>query len=82
MTLTTAIDELATSAEIAAQIIPTVKQGPQPDKPLQKWIVDMRNIWYRPLDRPFTVDESSSEPISEAARFCVDVYLRLFQALG
>lgn len=72
-----AIGELASTASIASQIIPTVKQGPQPDQPLQKWVIDMRNIWYRPLDRPFTVDENKGEPRSEAAYFCVEVYAHL-----
>ena len=52
-----AIGELVFTADITPQIIPAVKQGPQPDKPLQQWVTDMRNIWYMPLDRPFTVDE-------------------------
>jgi len=56
---------------------PTVKQGPQPDQPLQRWVVDMRNIWLRPLDRPFTVQEDKGQPRSEAAHFCVKVYAHL-----
>lgn len=72
-----AVGELASTASIASEIIPTVKQGPQPDLPLQQWIFDMRNLWYSPLDRPFTVDEYKGEPRSEAAYFCVEVYAHL-----
>ena len=56
---------------------PTVKQGPQPDRPLQKWVVGMRNIWFWPLDRPFTLQEEEGQPRSEAAHFCVKVYTHL-----
>ncbi|MCK4861599.1 MAG: hypothetical protein KAS85_06780 [Rhodobacteraceae bacterium] len=72
-----ALRELTFTADISSQITPAVKQGPQPDKPLQNWVTDMRNIWYKPLDRPFTVQGDKGEPISIAAQFCVEVYAHL-----
>lgn len=71
------IGKLASTADITSQIIPAAKQGPQPDRPLRQWVIDMRNIWYRPLDRPFTVDENKGEPRSEAAYFCTEIYAHL-----
>ncbi|OUS03883.1 hypothetical protein A9Q96_16980 [Rhodobacterales bacterium 52_120_T64] len=47
-----AMGELASSAGIASQIIPKVTQGPQPDKPLRKWIIDMRKLM--PLKRRYS----------------------------
>ncbi|PCJ91183.1 MAG: hypothetical protein COA50_16780 [Flavobacteriaceae bacterium] len=72
--LTEAMSELASTADIAAQIIPKVTQGPPPDKPLQKWIADLSNIWRVTLDRPFTIEEHKGEPISNAACFFVEIY--------
>lgn len=72
--LTEAMSELASTADIASQIIPKVTQGPQPDKPLQKWIADLSNIWRITLDRPFRIEEYKGEPISDAACFFVAIY--------
>ncbi|MBL4874302.1 MAG: hypothetical protein JKY41_13185 [Rhodobacteraceae bacterium] len=75
--LTEAMSALASTADIASQIIPKVTQGPPPDKPLRKWMADMSNMWRITLERPFTFADYKGEPISGAACFCVNVYEHL-----
>lgn len=50
-------------------------RGRQVNFQLRKWIAQIRSFWVRDLERSFTRDfTNNSEPISEAARFCVEAY--------
>ncbi|MEX0827944.1 MAG: hypothetical protein WD005_03225 [Haliea sp.] len=45
------------------------------DDALQMWIVLVGDIWENQIGRPFDCDVTSTgEPVSEAARFCVDAH--------
>lgn len=50
-------------------------RGPRPDKQLENWMADARDIWIEITGRTFTRDfTGDDEPVSEAARFCVKTY--------
>lgn len=49
--------------------------GRPQDDALQMWIVLIGDIWENQIGRPFDCDVTSTgEPVSEAARFCVDAH--------
>lgn len=47
-------------------------RGPSPSEGLRMWIVNVANYWDKGLGRQFTLDYEKGQPISEAARFCID----------
>tara|TARA_R110000850_G_scaffold88316_8_gene189729 strand:+ start:1426 stop:2121 length:696 start_codon:yes stop_codon:yes gene_type:complete len=74
-TLQHVISHLASVADFAAQERTKLGKGPARDTPLETWIWSIANIWAQYLKRPFTRDlTSDGQPISLAARFCVEAY--------
>lgn len=70
-----ALDQLAFLAAVAPGTCPPKNLRAQKIKPLRDWMFDMHNVWEGVIQRKFTRDVASDgEPITEAARLCVDVY--------
>lgn len=70
-TLITALEALVSLSNVS----PKIKSGPQEDVPLQKWIEDMHRLWVGVVGQPFTrLANSSGEPTSAAAYYCVKAY--------
>lgn len=54
---------------------PEVKRGMPSNDDLRVWVRTISDLWTDHLHRPFTRDVApNGEPVSEAARFCVDVF--------
>lgn len=73
-TLISALYQLSEMASIASDINPSPNLATQKSEPLRRWTVDMKNLWFSVLDRPFTLDVYQGEAASDAARFCVAAY--------
>jgi len=73
-TLRSALYQLSEMASIASKINPSSNMATQKSEPLRRWTVDMRNLWFSVLDRPFTLDIHNGKAASDAARFCVAAY--------
>ena len=70
-----ALGQLAFYAGSAAGTCPPRNLSAQKIRPLREWINGMFYIWVGIIQKPFTRDVASDgEPITEAARFCVEVY--------
>lgn len=70
-----ALGQLAFFAEVAPEVNPPKNMKAQNIRPLREWMFGMHNVWLGIIQRKFTRDVASDgEPITEAARFCVDIY--------
>lgn len=58
--------------ENALKNLPGQKGGRPTQEAISIWVVNMRSYWIQTLGRRFTVDRLQGQPVSEAARFCVD----------
>ncbi|MBI1220497.1 MAG: hypothetical protein GC186_18355 [Rhodobacteraceae bacterium] len=76
------IEGLQIVARDAADKVSGGRVGKRRSEALRMWMVNIELIWEEVLKRPFTRDATSrGEPITEAARFCVEAYKPLDPAL-
>ncbi|SDE64713.1 hypothetical protein [Rhodospira trueperi] len=66
------LDVIGRYADAALDRLPTDQGGPTQLEGLRMWAANMRNLWENILCRRFTVDYEGSDPVSDAAAFCVD----------
>jgi len=70
-----ALDQIARLAAVAPIVNPPKNLNSQKIKPLREWMNSMHMVWLGIIQRQFTRDVAADgEPITEAARFCVDIY--------
>lgn len=73
--LISALHQLFEMASVALQANPPSTLPEQKREPLERWILDMRNLWHGVLNREFKRDETANgEPISDATIFCVHAF--------
>ena len=71
--ITEAVAVLASYASHAVERLPKDKRGAKPSHALSLWVWNANLFWTEQLGRSFTFASHKSEPITEAARFCLDV---------
>jgi hypothetical protein len=80
VTIAELLDALSVLSEVASVATQAYrnKQGRQPDHALENWIRNTSFIWLSSEKRQFTQDShSGGEPVSDAARFCVDLFVEI-----
>lgn len=69
------ITALQEASADSANKLPKAPAGTKRDDALRMWMTNVADFWERKIERPFTRDVSETgEPVTEAARFCVDAY--------
>lgn len=78
-----ALEILANYASAALENLRELPSGrPGLSEGLRMWIYNANSLWTRYLGRPFTSDWNKNEPLTPAARFCLELLQRIDPALS